>query len=233
MRAAYAIGDAIRAQPRAWAGIVVATVVLYYALLLLSLIVRFGNWPNYVVGYDWPGNVARIFASTPSLSDAFAIAEEEWLLEVGYMNMDFGHGIAEWSLTLVPPKMLVILLLGALLATISVLAARRACRANAAGEAAAVVSASGLGAGLVALTGATMTWVVCCASPSWIVGLAMLGLSVATANWLEPIGPWLTLAGFALLAGTVVSLARSSAAAEAAPAPRKQMPRIAGQVREA
>lgn len=207
-----AIRDAIRARLGRWLAITLGTVALYYALLLAALVVRFEYWPNYVVAYDWPGNVAHIVRSTPSLSDVVMIVQNEWLLEVGYMNMSFGRGISEWSLTLVPPKMAVILLMGALIATVWALDAeyRRACAARAGGP---VLAASGLGTGLVALTGATMSWVVCCSTPTWIVGLAMLGMGVATANWLEPIGPYLALGGFVVLGFAVASLARSLAPA--------------------
>lgn len=146
------------------------------------------------------------------------------------MNMDFGHGISEWSLTLVPPKMAVILLLGALVATIWALTRVPAC-SRGAPDTATVVAASGLGTGLVALTGATMTWVVCCASPSWIVGLAMLGVGVATANWLEPIGPWLSLGGFLLLGATVIVLARRQVPVKAKPADMPELrPAHAGEL---
>jgi hypothetical protein len=82
------------------------------------------------------------------------------------------------------------------------------------------MAGTGAGAGLVALTGATMPWVVCCASPSWIVGLTMLGMSVATADWLEPVGVWLNVAGFALLAATAFLMAaRMQLSSEDARAP--------------
>jgi len=206
---------AIRPRFGRWLAIALATVAVYYAGLLAALVVRFENWPNYAVPYDWPGNVARIFRSTPSLADSLGIAQNEWLLEIGYMNMSFGRGISEWSLTLLPMKMAAILLLGALLATVWALAAerRRACAVRPDGG---TIAASGLGAGLVGLTGATMTWVVCCSTPTWIVGLAMLGMGVATANWLEPAGTWLGIAGFALLGAAIARLARASAAGQTA-----------------
>jgi hypothetical protein len=214
---AATIRNAITAQLGRWLAIAFGTVALYYALLLAALVVRFENWPNYVVAYDWPGNVVRIVRSTPSLADAAMIVQDEWLLEVGYMNMSFGRGISEWSLTLVPPKMVVILVLGTLIATVWTLALqhRRACAAPPGGS---VFAVSGLGTGMIALTGATMSWVVCCSTPTWIVGLAMLGIGVATANWLEPIGPYLALGGFVLLGLTIVSLARGLAPARPHPA---------------
>jgi hypothetical protein len=203
---ARTIGGAIRQRPAAWLAISFGWPVLYYAGLLAALVLQFDNWPNYATVHDWPANVARIFSSTPSLGDSVRIAREEWLLETGYLNTDFGLGISEWSLTLVPEKMLMMLAMGMILATIWALNAARA-RSCSLGEAGTAAATTGVGAGLVALTGATMTWVVCCASPSWIVGLTMLGLSVATADWLEPVGFWLNIAGFALLAATALVMA--------------------------
>lgn len=210
------IRDALSNRFWTWLAISVGMVVVYYTALLLSMVFRFGNWPNYATFYNWPGNVVRIIESTPSLSDTISIIREEWLFEVGYMNMSFGHGISEWSLNLIPAKMLIIWALGILLATIWALnlERRRSCARSNTGFS---VVAGGLGSGLVALTGATMSWVVCCATPSWIVGLAMLGVGVATANWLEPIGPWLSAAGFVLLTGTVFVLSRPETSSAVSP----------------
>ena len=203
------ITTAIGMHWRGWLIITLCFFVLYYVALLLSMVWRFGNWPNYVTGYDWFGNVAVIISSTPSVSDMIPIILEEWLLEVGYMNMSFGNGISEWSLNLIPAKMLVILILGMMIATVWALQREslRSCqRLN--GKA---LFATGVGSGFVALTGATMTWVVCCATPSWIVGLAMLGMGVATANWLEPFGTWIAILGFIALAFGIYALAREPA----------------------
>jgi hypothetical protein len=208
MHALAAIPGSIRPRLGRWLLIAVGTMAVYYAGLLTALIVRFENWPNYTVGYDWPGNIARIVRSTPSLADIVMIAQGEWLLEVGYMNMSFGRGISEWSLTLVPAKMAAILLLGALIATVWALNAERRRTRDVRADGAAI-AASGLGVSCIALTGATMTWVVCCATPSWIVGLAMLGLGVATANAIEPAGPYIAATGFALLALAIARLASS------------------------
>jgi hypothetical protein len=201
------IGAAIGASLLGWLTITAAIVVLYYCGLMAALVAEFGDWPNYAVLHDWPGNVARIFASTPSFADAVAIAREEWILEIGYLNMAFGLGISEWSLTLIPDRMLIIVALGMILATFWALGRLpgRACRAG-------NWAAAGIGSGLIGLTGATLSWVVCCAYPSWIVGLTMLGLSVATANWLEPLGLWLNLAGFLLLSAALIVAARRAGA---------------------
>lgn len=207
MRASLAtVRAAIASRFLPWITIVVGLTALYHLGLLVALIVRFGEWPNYLTFYNWPANVARIFASTPSWADAVAIARDEWLLEVGYINHKFGLGISEWSMTLVPLKIAQVVLLGILVATISVLAARRACMCRGLAQRGALALSAGTGALSVGLTATTTSWVVCCATPTWIVSLAMLGMSVSTAIWLEPIGPWLSLAGFAMLLGTVLLL---------------------------
>ena len=48
---------------------------------------------------------------------------------------------------------------------------------------------------------------VCCATPSWVVGLAMLGLGVSTSLALETMGPILSGLGFGTLTLTIVFLA--------------------------
>lgn len=209
MKASFAIvRSAIAARFSRWLAIAVGVTLFYYAGLLLTLMIRFDEWPNYVTFYNWPANVARIFASTPSWRDAVDIASNEWLLEVGYINYQFGHGISEWSMTLLPLKMALIFLLGTLLASVWALAAAaaQACPNNAHRGTAAL--GAGTGAFFVGLTNITASWVVCCSSPSWIVGLTMLGLGVSTANWIEPIGPWLGTAGFGVLFATLFWLSR-------------------------
>jgi hypothetical protein len=53
-----------------------------------------------------------------------------------------------------------------------------------------------------------MTWVACCASPSWVVGLSLIGVSTSTAYALLPYGNLLLAAGFSVLLGTTYLLAR-------------------------
>lgn len=115
------IRSAIARRWLLWGGTVLGFVLGYNLLLLAALVVRFGEVPNYATIYDWPGNIVRIFVGTPSLLDALQIAREEWLLEIGRMNYDFGNGISEWSLTVLPAKLAVLLAVGALLATVVVL----------------------------------------------------------------------------------------------------------------
>ena len=200
---------AVQARPGRWLATTLGFVLLYHVLLLVAVVVSFGKLPNYAELYDWPGNVAGIFRATPSLSDALSIAADEWLLEVGHMNYDYGHGISEWSLNVLPTKLALVALLGAALATLAaVLRAPGAACTLTRGRRGTALAGAGLGATLAGAASATLFWVVCCASPSWVVGLAMLGLvSVPVAFMIEPLENWLILGGFALLAASVWSLA--------------------------
>ncbi len=175
----------------------------YYTLQLGLMIVKFEQWPNYANVYDWPTNVMRIIDSTPSLRDTVLIIKEEWLVEVGFMNYEYGIGISQWSLYLSPVKVLSIMVLGVMLALLSLLArfsvkgmARTPC-----------VIVAGVGATAASISLMSLSWVVCCATPSWVVGLSILGLGVSTALWLAPIGIWLNMLGFATLAVMIWLLA--------------------------
>ena len=195
----------VRSRFGLWLTLTAVFAAGYYALLLAALIVRFGVLPNYVTFYNWPASVWKIYRSTPSFSDVPPIVAQEYLLEIGYMNYDFGHGISEWALNILPYKVFLVLVLTALLsANILLLRSRRSCSS---GKRLQASAASGLGAGFVAFTSATMSWVVCCATPSWIVGLSMLGLSVPASFWIEPLGPYLSAAGYLMLAVTMLVLA--------------------------
>lgn len=178
--------------------------VLSQVLMMAALMVRFQAIPNYVTFYDWIGNVAWIIKSTPSWSDIPPIIAEEWLIEIGFMNYDYGNGISEWSLNVVPSRMVVMFGLGVLVGLCVLLTRSSAC---AIGEQRSLTAATGLGTVLVAMTNATMSWVVCCATPSWVVGLAMLGLGVSTSLALETLGPLLAGSGFAILSALAIYLA--------------------------
>ncbi len=180
---------------------------IYYGILLSTLIIRFGHIPNYLTPYNWFGNVWVIIKSTPSLTDMLPIIREEWLLEIGYMNFDYGNGISVWSLNLLPSKMIVVFLVGMLIA-VNILLLRLQFNTCSKSALRSSAMATGIGGFLVAVTNATMTWVVCCATPSWVVGLAMLGLGVSTSLWLEPLGLWLGLAGIIFLGLTTLYLAQ-------------------------
>lgn len=183
----------------------------YYAILMASLILSFNNFPNYVTFYDWIGNSAEILRSTPSFTDAATIVSEEWLIEIGYMNYDYGFGISEWSLNIMPFKVLLVMFLAVLLLLNYRLF--RFCKTNASCAASksslkTSIATTGVGSVLVGAASMTMFWVVCCASPTWVVGLAMLGLvSVSTALALDPLETSVLMLGYAfLLAGSYLLL---------------------------
>jgi hypothetical protein len=173
-------------------------VLAYYVAQLLLLEVRFGHWPNYITVYDYPANVLRIIRHTPSVIDMIPIIADEWLLEVGYMNYDFGHGIAEWSLAVLPTKLLAVTLLGAVVG-FNLLLWRRTQSICPMAQRPVVLGAAGMGAVLLGLTNVSLTWVVCCATPSWVVSLTLLGFDSALALSLLPYGVWLASIGALLL----------------------------------
>ena len=188
--------------------------LLFQVFMMLALIVRFQAWPNYVTFYDWIGNVAWIIQSTPSWRDMGPIIWEEWLIEIGKMNYDYGTGISEWSLNVVPSRLLVLFVLGALVSWCLALLRRDTCEG---GTSTALRATTGVGTLLVAMTNATMSWVVCCATPSWVVGLAMLGLGVSTSLALETMGPVLSGLGFGILACLILFLAWRKSRPQAQP----------------
>ncbi|GAA6181865.1 hypothetical protein NBRC116594_33030 [Shimia sp. NS0008-38b] len=188
--------------------------LLFQVFMMLALIVRFQAFPNYVTFYDWIGNAQWILQSTPSLRDALGIIWEEWLIEIGKMNYDYGTGISEWSLNIVPSRLLVLGLLGAMTSWCLVLMRQDT---HTQGTSATLHATTGLGTLLVAITNATMSWVVCCATPSWVVGLAMLGLGVSTSLALETMGPLLSGLGFGLLFTMIIVLAWRKSRAFASP----------------
>ncbi|MGH8865839.1 MAG: hypothetical protein ACREVZ_14540, partial [Burkholderiales bacterium] len=191
----------IARQRARWLAISVGFAVLYYVGLLALTMLRFGEIPNYVVFHDVLGAYKLIFDGTPALSDALAILVNEPWFETGYKN-PYYYGIATWSYMLIPPKMLLVFLTGTLIATVAVLATKSkdfACPTSPT----RAYAAAGMATALVGLTSATLTWVVCCATPSWVVPLAMLGMGVSLALWIEPAGMILTLLGLALFVGVI------------------------------
>lgn len=184
----------------------VALVLAYYGLLLAGAMVRFEAVPDYVRLYPWAVNVRGILAGTPSWRDALAIALDEPLFETGRTLPDYG--ISEWSLTIVPDKLAIVAAIALLLA-IHWHLARSGCRLGAA-------ALSGAGSVASALASATLGWTVCCAAPSWVVILAMLGLWAPTAMAIEPYGLPITIAGLILLgAGIALQLRANRGDAQA------------------
>ena len=198
------IGATIRAEWRRLLFFGLGFAVIFQVVMMIALIIRFQDLPNYVVFYDWVGSAAHIIRSTPSWSDVWPIIWEEWLIEIGFMNYDFGSGISEWSLNVVPSRLLTLAVLGAMIALCFSLLRQNTCST---GTATTLRATTGLGATLVAMTAGTMSWVVCCATPSWVVGLAMLGLGVSTSLALETMGPLLQGGGFGTLLAMIFFLA--------------------------
>jgi hypothetical protein len=147
--------------------------------------------------------VARIIHATPSLWDTIALIRDEWLFETGYLNTQYGRGIAEWSMTIIPEQAIYVVLLGILVATNLVLIleqtpavrnspAERLCTPCAG-------AAAGLGGSLLGLSNISLTWALCCGSPNWAVALTLMGFGSTSALWLVPYGPLVAWVGFALL----------------------------------
>ena len=76
------------------------------------------------------------------------------------------------------------------------------------GERGAGAAVTGAGALCVATTNITMTWVACCATPTWVAGLSLIGIETSSAFALLPYGGDLSLAGFGMLLVTNYWLAR-------------------------
>jgi len=177
--------------------------VLYYVGLLLVTMLRFGEIPNYVEFYDVIGTYRLIFEGTPSLQDALPILVDEPWFEAGYKNPEY-YGVATWSFMLIPPKMFLVFIMGILLGIFAVLVSYSRNVACSVKTDKRLFAAAGMGSALISLTSATLTWVVCCATPSWVVALAMLGMSASLALWLEPLGHFLSVAGLGLMLWIIV-----------------------------
>ena len=217
------IRTTVRERRAIWIAVLMCFLALYYGGLLTAMVIRFDNIPNYVTWYNYPANVYEILVSTPALSDAWPIVREEWLIEIGYMNYDFGHGISEWAMTVLPPKLLTMTIVAMLAATAIVLTLPTKFGTCPSSTSRRAVAATGGGTALVGLSSATLSWVVCCATPTWVVSLAMLGMSASTALWLEPLGDVITYSGFALLLLAVFWLARRRFAQQADALPNNRI----------
>jgi hypothetical protein len=197
----------VRGSARLWLLVAIGFFVGFQLLQLALLIGRFQVFPNYLIVHDWFANIARIVRMTPSVGDMIPIMLDEWLVEVGSINYSFGRGVAEWSFVLIPGKAVIVLGIAALVATNFVLlrAAWRTC-----GIFARLGSSAATGAGAIVAGAAatTITWVVCCAAPTWVVGFAVLGVGVTTALALQPFGGWLLLLGLSTLVTSAILLLR-------------------------
>jgi len=182
----------------------VGFVVLYYSGLLLVTMIRFAEIPNYVVFHDVIGTYGLIFQGTPSLQDAIPILIDEPWFETGYKNPLY-YGVATWSFMLIPPKMLLVFLMGILLGIFIILSLYKRDKSCPIKNDNRLYAAAGTGTVFISLTSATLTWVVCCATPSWVVALAMLGMSASLALWLEPLGLVLTISGLLLMVWVIIA----------------------------
>jgi hypothetical protein len=181
-----------------WVISVLGLCVVYYVAMLLALIIKFQAMPNYIDVFDWIENVSWIIESTPSSKDALQIISEEWWLEIGFMNFDFGLGISEWSMFVAPWKIFSVLIFSTILVTyILVMKHRRQVCSRALNYSSKITT--GFGALFFGFTSLTMSWVVCCATPTWVVGLAIMGLGVSTSLSIEPVGFWLNALSFILM----------------------------------
>lgn len=185
--------------------------VVFYLLLLAIPVFRYGHLPNYVTAYDWTANVERIVRSTASIRDMVPIILNEWLLEIGYMDMDYGHGTAEWSLSLVPHKIVLVSLTGALIGLNVGLMLDRPQASSAKQEclrSGGSGALTGVGALISGLTNATLFSIACCSTPSWVGSLSILGMETSSVFALEPYGPLGSALGLAMLIVSALWLAR-------------------------
>jgi hypothetical protein len=193
---------AIRRQRALFLAVTLGFPVLFYAFLFALMVLRFGELPNYVTPYNWIAGVSRIVASTGSLADVVPIVLNEWLLEIGYMNYAYGHGVSEWSLLIIPHKFILVTLIGALVGLNFAVIADQQPAGPAIQQSLRTIRCglmTSVGALCAGLIGVTLFWVVCHSSPSWVVSLAILGVEVSTSLALEPIGPAISMAGLAIL----------------------------------
>lgn len=202
----HSVANAIVDGMVRWRRLVIAVAlgypIFFYTLLLAVLVVRYGELPNYLTPYNWPSNVWRIIESTGSVSDMVPIIGNEWLIEIGRMNFEYGNGIADWSMAIVPHKLLMLALTGALIGlNLGLLFDRQesgnlAHQCLRAGRSGLLASAGALSA---SVTSATIFSIACCATPSWVGSFAVLGVETASAFALEPYGPTATILGIVAL----------------------------------
>jgi hypothetical protein len=99
--------------------------------------------------------------------------------------------------------MLIVIIMSALVATLIVLSSYSRNKSCPIRNRRKLYAVAGVGSGLVGISSATLTWVVCCATPSWVVGLAMLGMSTSLALWLEPFGKIINVLGLVLIVSII------------------------------
>jgi hypothetical protein len=194
--------------------------IVFYLALLVTLVVQYGHLPNYVTSYDWFANVLRIIHATRSVSDMVPIILNEWLLEIGYMDYGYGHGVADWSLAIIPLKLVIMSLAGALVGlNVALLLERQTARTISQQCVQACRSGilTSLGAFCAGLTSMTVFSVACCAAPSWAGSLTVLGVETSLAFAIEPFGPIASMVGLAMLVVSALWIARETRAVRHAP----------------
>lgn len=189
----------------------VAFPIAFYLLLLSTLVIQYGHLPNYITSYDWIANVLRIIHNTRSVADMVPIILDEWLLEIGYMDYQYGPGIADWSLSIIPHKLAIMSLAGALIGlNVALLFERQTARtlSQQCVQACRAGFLTSFGAVSTGLTSATVFSVACCAVPSWAGSLTILGIDTSFAFAIEPFGAIGSLLGITALIGSALWIAR-------------------------
>jgi len=197
-------------------GFAVGVPIVFYLALLAVLIIQYGHLPNYVTRYDWIANVLHIVHSTGSVSDMVSIILNEWLLEIGYIDYAYGHGVADWSLAIIPHKLVIMSLAGALIGlNVGLLFERQAARtvSQQCVQAARSGLLTALGTLCAGLTSMTVFSVACCAAPSWAGSLTVLGVETSLAFAIEPFGPIASVVGLVALVVSALWIARDTQAA--------------------
>lgn len=189
------LGQALRNHPLAFSLTALGFLVGYHALLALVVIIRFDGWPNYFTHHDLVGNLGLIVEGTSHWRDLLPLLYQEPWLEFGYRNAEY-YGIAEWSYLIMPSRLLLVVLSGVSMG-MSVALLRESAR-DEARQGRRCLAATGGGAVLLGLGTASLTWIVCCAYPSWVVLLAMLGVGTNLALAMEPLGVAIVVGGISL-----------------------------------
>jgi hypothetical protein len=211
MKQLHATFQIIKLYHWRWLAISLGFTVLYYILILLFTMIRFQEIPNYVAFENVFHVYHMVFANTPSFIDALSIITQEAFFETGFKDPNY-YGIATWSYSLVPPKMLMMLFMAMLMTTYIILKShtnKTVClQKKPRVPTPRLTSAAGIGTMLVSLTNITLSWVACCATPNWSVALTMLGLSSSISLWLNPYGTYLNIIGIVLLVFAIIYQSR-------------------------
>ena len=89
--------------------------IVFYLCLLGVLVVESGHLPNYITPYDWLANVLRIIhAHAIGGRHGARSFSTSGCSKSATSNYHYGHGVAEWSLSIIPHKLVIMSLAGAL-----------------------------------------------------------------------------------------------------------------------